>query len=497
MLAAAAIMLGACGAAEAIREARQAIQDLTGLSQDLASEISRARANLGTGGGANPGTGGGGSGGPGPAPASFNPNQTSGGETVVGCCGFRAEADQVGVGDPASLKAYALSDDARLSLENWGGSFANTSRNEGELARKQASSFSMKYDDFTWVSEDPQAVIELRRGDVRAGEFVKQGIPGRTSWENRHPSSTHVSFLPYGAAVEFARRTGQHPASLASRTAIAYRGILEHSQFLLMGITDSYGLLSENSNINPLNRESIISQSAALSMGAPTPASNWDTSLTGTWRGRGVSFASTSSFVSGPSLRSGPYSLNVGPGYTRFITQRGIRRNAINNTSLHNVDVTLRLDGSQQRIDLGFDRGQGELGRINSRRHGAGLAAINHDIGHAPADSSTPGGAAARTEFRNLRVHADTSGAVLFHKDDSSSLHATYVRIDRTLSDETPETINDVYEFDVFGGFYGPAGIEIGGTFTLDEKRGHSRYDPNREFTRHYRGAFGAKKQDQ
>lgn len=239
---------------------------------------------------------------------------------------------------------------------------------------------------------------------------------------------------------------------------------------------------------------SLVSQSAALSMGDPTQGL---ATIEGTlWRGRGVSFASVKS-EGAPN-----------------VSERA--RNAAHNVDLHDVEATLRLDGNQQRIDLTFQIGDSY--KPGGRREDyvapfgidSGLSAINR----GPAD---------KTEFRNLRVFVhSTSGAVLFHKDDDSSLYATYgdyskhsgytrsreyhplgtIRLDGTGEDS-------VYNWDLLGAFFGPAGIEIGGTFTLDENSGHkyfyaggttggrrftqrgfSHFIP---FTRHYWGAFGAR----
>lgn len=188
-LAGAAIMLGACGAAEAIREARRAIGEIS-------SEIQRARANAGTqtpepetpAPAPEPGN-------TGRAPGPFNPDRTNGGETIVGCCGF-ASADQR-IGDPDRLRAYTLSDDARLSLENWGGSFSGTAA--GSL--RDGAGFTIQYDDFTWanVEDSRDSSVDFRKGTIESSDIPGASLSG---------------------------------ANL--RTAIAYRGILQHSQFLFI-----------------------------------------------------------------------------------------------------------------------------------------------------------------------------------------------------------------------------------------------------------------------
>lgn len=446
-LVGAAIMLGACGAAEAIREARRAIGEIS-------SEIQRARANAGTQTPEpetpEPGTETPEPGNTGRAPGPFNPDRTNGGETIVGCCGF-ASADQR-IGDPDRLRAYTLSDDARLSLENWGGSFSGTT----SRGLRDGAGFTIQYDDFTWanVEDARDSSVDFRKGTIESSDIPGASLSG---------------------------------ANL--RTAIAYRGILQHSQFLLMGAGDFY---------NPFERSySLVSQSAALSMGDPTQGL---ATIEGTlWRGRGVSFASVKSDGS-PAISQ--------------------EDSAIDDIDLHDVEATLRLDGNQQRIDLTFQIGDSYKPGGRRSDHTAfgiqsGLSAIN--VG--PAD---------KTEFRNLRVFVhSTSGAVLFHKDDDSSLHATYseefskhpadavrpailqyyplgtIRLDGTGEDR-------VYNWDLLGAFYGPAGIEIGGTFILDENSGHKyfyaggsdrfgrRYTSRGfprviPFTRHYRGAFGAR----
>lgn len=401
----------------------------------------------------------GGGGGYTPRPVTFNPDRLTGGEAWVGCCLWFAGSPTAETPTSGSLrdKQYSygtLPDSIRGQPSGLGLS---------NISPYYEPGFLIPYSLFTFKEEPAPTgnygnLSSVARSlGMRAYQGKLPPVPSLTRQVGNPPTATLIP-----VRKEFDVPSGHIWRNYDELNAIAYRVVLEHSQFLVQG-------LHAHRTILP-NMWEISSASGMISTGVPTSPTTWDDTLTGRWSGVAVGMKALNFSGSGLTFENPIFSSSE---------HRDVRAE---------VDVNLRLAAGVQRVDMKFHNWK-EAGTIRPVDTSGSLAnAANWETV----------GLSGEINVRNLDVDIvdDTPvdwglaahRRVEINKGSTSSA---------TISHSSPDPDSNLAPrgWDIEGLFYGPNAQETGGTFDFTFPFGVPVAGEEGTVTHRVRGAWGAKKQ--